>query len=471
MKKSILAVATAVVAGLSLGVGSASRVDASVMMQGFYWDTPSGWYNTMKNNASGLKNMAGGTGLNRMYFPPPTKGQGGGYSMGYDPADYYDLGTYNQHGWTATRFGTQAELKSATTAYRNLGVVTMADIVLNHRSGGGSEWNPNRNANTWTNFSTQMSGKAKWRYNEFHPSSYWGSDEGAFGGYADVCHRNPLVWNDLTAWGNWLKNNNNAGFNGGWRQDYVKGFGPWMAKDFRQYTNWSYTIGEYWDSNTNTLDWWSNAADSGVFDFAAYYTMRDICTNTGGGGYLPNLLDHGKSFAAKNPFRAVTFAGNHDTDEISNHKHLAYAHMVTYQGYPCIWWKDYFNYGMASLGGQWGNGIKQLVWVREKLGAGGPNIEILKSNDGDCLIYGDRDGNSTNPGFIVVINDNSSNWRGAWVTTSNTTLRNKTLKCYAWYSPNSGQNYQPANKFCQSNGSVEVWAPPRGYAVYAPTGY
>jgi alpha-amylase len=391
--------------------------------------------------------------------------------MGYDPADYYDLGNYNQHGNTATRFGTKAQLISATTAYRNLGVVTMADIVLNHRSGGSSEWNPNANSNTWTNFQYQMSGMALWHYNEFHPSSYWGYDEGAFGGYADVCHRNPYVWNDLTAWGNWLRNNSNAGFNGGWRQDYVKGFGPWMVKDFRQYTNWSFSIGEYWDSNTGTLDWWANAADSSVFDFAAYYTLKDICTNGGGGGHLPNLLDPSKSFAAKNLNRAVTFIGNHDTDEIGSDKMIGYAHTLTYQGYPSVWWKDYFNYGLASLGGQWGNGIKQLVWVREKLGAGGPTIQLMKTNDGNCLIYGDSAGNSSNPGYIIVINDQSSGWRGDWVLTNNTFLRNKTLKSYAWYSPVSGQNYQPASKFCQSNGWVEVWAPPRGYAVYAPDGY
>ncbi|MDX2177616.1 MAG: alpha-amylase domain-containing protein [Candidatus Sumerlaeia bacterium] len=460
-----------VAAALAAVVAVPAMLSAGVMMQGFYWDTPSGWYNTMKSNANGLRYMAGGFGLNRMYFPPPCKGQGGGYSMGYDVADYYDLGAYNQHGWTATRFGTHAELKSAASTYRGLGVVAMADIVLNHRSGGASENNPNLGYSTYTNFQYQMSGKALWHYNEFHPSSYWGYDEGAFGGYSDVCHRNPFVWNDLKDWGNWLKVDANAGFNGGWRQDYVKGFGPWMVKDFRQYTNWSYSIGEYWDANTSTLDWWANAADSGAFDFAGVYTGEAICNNGGGGGYMPNYIDSGKTFAAKNSGRAVTFAGNHDTDPITRDKMIQYAWMLTYQGYPCVWWKDYFNYGLASVGGQWGNGIKQLTWVREKLGAGGPNTGLLKTNDGNCLIYCDRDGNSSSPGFIIVINDDSYAWRGSWVQSQNTNLRNKTLKCYAWYSPNSGQNYQPASKYCDGNGWVEVWAPPRGYAVYAPDGY
>jgi len=449
-----------------------TNASAGVMMQGFYWDVPGGsWYNTMASNANGLRYMTGGYGLDRMYFPPPSKGQGGGFSMGYDPADYKDLGNYNQHGWTETRFGSKSELKSATAAFRNLGISTMADIVLNHRSGGASEYNPNTGYNTYTDFQYQASGFALWHYNEFHPSAWEYSDPGAFGGYPDVAHASGVAYSDQISWGNWLKNNNNAGFNGGWRFDFVKGIHAWMVKDFRYQTGYPLGIGEYWDANTNLLDSWAGSADSSAFDFASYYTLEGICDNTGGGGYLPDLVNHSKSFAAKNPWRAVTFAGNHDTDEIGSHKMIAYAYLTTFQGYPSVWWKDYFDYGLANSSGQWGNGIKQLVWAREKLGGGGPNIELMKTNDGDCFIYGDKDGNGSNPGYIVVINDNASNWRGAWVNTTNGNLRNRTLKSYAWHSENSSQNYQPNNQWCQSNGWVQVWAPPRGYAVYGPDGY
>jgi len=132
-------------------------------MQGFYWDVPSGgtWYNTMKAQASGLANMAGGCGIDRIWFPPVSKAQGGGYSMGYDPTDYYDLGQYNQNGTTETRFGSQAELKSAIATFKAYGITAMADIVLNHRSGGASEWNPAANANTWTDFTKVKSGKRR----------------------------------------------------------------------------------------------------------------------------------------------------------------------------------------------------------------------------------------------------------------------------------------------------------------------
>ena len=69
-----------------------------------------------------------------------------------------------------------------------------------------------------------------------------------------------------------------------------------------------------------------------------------------------------------------------------------------------------------------------------------------------------------------MLNDNASSWKGSWVTTGNSYLTGKNLKRYAWYSPVSGQNYQPATKWCDSTGKVEVWAPPRGYAVYSVDG-
>jgi alpha-amylase len=75
-------------------VASAASALAGVMMQGFYWDCPGPWYPTMQTQAAALKNMAGGYGINRIWFPVPQKSASGGFSMGYDPYDYYDLGSY-----------------------------------------------------------------------------------------------------------------------------------------------------------------------------------------------------------------------------------------------------------------------------------------------------------------------------------------------------------------------------------------
>lgn len=458
-----------------LTIGFMSFADAGVMMQGFYWDVPGGgnWWNTMASKAYELRYMAGGYGINRIWFPPAYKGQSGANSMGYDPHDYYDLGQYNQDGTTETRFGSQAELKSAISTLKSYGISAMEDVVLNHRSGGKSEYNPVTGTNTWTDFTNTASGKAQWHWDAFHPNYYSQSDEGTFGGFPDIDYTSGPAYNDMKAWMNWLMDAANAGFDS-WRFDYVKGFGPWVVKDMKAATGNPFSVGEYWDSNTSTLDWWTSNSNASAFDFALYYTLKDICNNTSGGGYLPNVFDYSKSFAAKNPMRAVTFVANHDTDEIINDKMMAYAFILTYQGYPTIFWKDYFDYGLATGGGaaptQWGNGIKQLVWVREKLANGSPNIEILKSDDGDIIIYGSYGYSTSSPGYIVAINDNPSSWKGAWVQTNNSYLKGKTLKAYAFSSTVSGQNYQPMNKTVDSNGWVEIWAPPRGYAVYSVDG-
>jgi alpha-amylase len=446
------------------------------MFQAFYWDVPSGgtWYNTVKAKLPELK--VSGVGVTALWLPPVSKSDGGGFSMGYNPYDYYDIGQYNQKGTIETRFGSQAELKSLiSTAKASPNYMSIiADMVVNHNSGGNSQYNPNVGGNTWTDFNTVASAKFKRSYLDFHPcqadNGWHSSDAGVFGGYPDLCHDKSYVRNEIANWMIWLKNTSNAGFQG-WRWDYVKGFsGYWIKQWLANPSIGGFSVGELWDTNMGTLDYWVGEANSSVFDFPLMYTMGDIFNNTGGGGYLPNVVNNNMSYAARNPTRSVTFVGNHDTDPIVNHKILAYAIILTYRGYPCVWYKDYFDFGLKSLGGQWGNGVRQLLWVHEKLGGGSISSEYLKTNDGDLLILGDYGNSTSSPGFIAVHNDNSSAWKGSWVQTGNTYLRNKNLKCYAWYSHVGGQNYQPATKYCDGNGWVEVWAAPRGYAVYAPDG-
>jgi len=451
---------------------NASR--AGVMMQGFYWDTPPGWYNTLAARAAALRNMRGGQGIDRLWFPPPGKAQSGASSMGYDPYDYYDLGAYNQKGTVATRFGTAAELKAAIAAFRAQGIVCLADIVLNHRSGGASELNPNLSgASTWTDFSGGASGRAAWRYNQFHPSTFEGSDEGSFGDMPDVglarATPDSAGWprHDLIEWGNWLRDPANAGFDGGWRFDYAKGYRPSMVADFRAGTGNAFGVIEVWDGDVdNVAAYVTYTAGASAFDFPGYYTMADVF-NRAGSIDVARLVDPARVLAAKDPAHAVTFVANHDTDTITNDKMLAYAFILTYQGYPCIFWADYFDRGLATLGGQPGNGLDALVWVRGALGGGAPVIENLPTGDPDLLVYGTRSGSASVPGYLVAINVNPVSAKSATVTTSDAALRGATLVSHAWYSYASGGNAQPASVTCGADGVVTAQAPPSGYAVYS----
>ena len=128
-----------------------------VLMQGFYWDVPEGgnWWNTVKDKLTAWSDA----GIGAVWLPPASKAQNGAYSMGYDPTDYYDFGNFNQNGSTETRFGSRTELEALITKAHSENMQVYADIVINHNSGGQSEYNPYVGSNTWTNFSGVASGK------------------------------------------------------------------------------------------------------------------------------------------------------------------------------------------------------------------------------------------------------------------------------------------------------------------------
>ena len=248
-----------------------------VLMQGFYWDVPEGgnWWNTVKDKITAWSNA----GIGAVWLPPASKAQNGAYSMGYDPTDYYDFGDFNQNGSTETRFGSRAELEALITKAHAENMQVYADIVINHNSGGQSEANPFTGTNTWTNFSGVASGKFQRNYNDFYKNSYGNNDEGAFGGFPDLCHANPHVQDWL--WGrddSVAKYYKNVMKFDGWRFDYVKGFGPWVVNTWNSNVG-GFSVGELWDSNVNTLEWWANNANSSVFDFAAYYKMDEAFDN------------------------------------------------------------------------------------------------------------------------------------------------------------------------------------------------
>ena len=90
--------------------------------------------------------------------------------------------------------------------------------------------------------------------------------------------------------------------------------------------------------------------------------------------------------------------------------------------------------------------------------------------DADIVDFAAPIDTADKPGYIVVINTNPSGWRGARVQTDDRFLQNQTLKAYAWSSTVSGQDYQPDDQACDASGGTQVFAPPRGYAVFSVNG-
>ena len=308
-----------------------------VMMQAFYWDvTPGGvWWDNLNAKLDAWK----AAGINGLWLPVISKGESGPFSMGYDPYDYFDFGQYNQKGTTETRFGSYTELKSLLGNAKSKGFKLIADVILNHNSGGDLEANPIAGKSTYTRFNP-LSGKFIRNYEHFHPSAVHTKDLDQFGGMPDLCHDVAYVqdwfWKRKDGVGKFYRDT--LGFDG-WRFDFVKGFSPDVVKSWTAEVG-GLTIGEFWDGDVGLVNKWLNEANCNAFDFPLYYAMKTAF-------FFGNMtaLD-GKGLIAINPSRAYTFVSNHDIERDPGNlnavaKLKAYAYILTAEGTPFIFYLDY----------------------------------------------------------------------------------------------------------------------------------
>ena len=440
-----------------------------VMLQTFFWDCPrienkeGQWWNYIREQIPSLAKA----GFTSLWLPPVHKGANlGGPSMGYDPYDYYDLGEFDQKGSIPTWWGTKAELLSLIEEAHSHKLAVIADVILNHNNGGDEqELNPLVNQKRWTLFKPK-SGKFPRNWESFHPSYYESWDEGTFGEMPDLSHRNPYVYAELLKLARWLIEE--IGFDG-FRYDFVKGYAAHTIAGYQEYRYMRdgkpfvpYGVAEYWDSASNTLHWvekanFSNSNPVDAFDFPMREMLKALCDQYGFS--LRNLLTW-ETILRSQPQTTVTFVENHDLREegrpIVNDKLLAYSYILTHEGYPCVFWKDYFNYNLALEGTL--NGIAALVDVHENYASGGTNVLYVDDN----LYIMERTGFGDSPGLIYVLNNRGDNWNGSLVTTQ---WQNTTFGSVAWWS--KSDTARPANQSTDRDGRAQFYAPPRGYAVYA----
>jgi len=409
-------------------------IGSGVMMQAFYWNVPTGgtWWDHLSTKVADWSSV----GIDAIWLPPVSKAESGLYSMGYDPFDYFDFGEYDQMGTIETRFGSTTELNSLIDAAHQNQLSVIADIVLNHNSGGDLESNIFTGTNTYTDYNP-LSGMFYRDMYDFHPNDFHANDTGIFGGFADLCHHKENVqnwlWKDANSVAKYYMNV--VGFDG-WRFDYVKGFEPWVVKDWINEVG-GFSIGEYWDGNAATLDWWTGEAQASAFDFACYYRMRDAFE----GNNLAILNDD--MLWKRKPMSAVTFVTNHDTDEIFNGKMLAYAYILTHEGYPTIFYRDYEEWLDKDK-------LNNLIWIHNNLASG--STTILHADNDEYLA---RRNGYNSAGLIVYIN-NSNSWLERWIPTN---WYNTTIKDYTGHS-----GWEPVT---QGGGWVKIQAPPKSYTVWS----
>jgi alpha-amylase len=441
-----------------------------VIMQSFYWDCPKleakefEWWVFLQEKIKSLSE----TGFTALWLPPACKaGNLGGMSMGYDPYDYYDLGQIDQKGTVQTWFGSRNELEQLIHEAHQHDMQVYADLVLNHTNGADEEEiNLFDGQKRWTKYNPG-SGKFPRDWRCYHPSYFERLDDQVFEGMPDLCHRNPYVYSELMEYARWLIED--IGFDG-LRYDFVKGYGTWIINAIleRLYkkngnTNFSpFGVGEYWDTNIYITQWLKETnsfTDNPVsaFDFPLRGRLRDLCNNYGFS--LKTLTERGTLVTDGLCGCAVTFVENHDivrTDPVVNDKMLAYAYILTHEGYPCVFWQDYYNWGLAQEGNN--SGIAALVKLHEQYAAGGTDILYC---DDDLYIM-QRRGNDEQKGLVFVLN-NSARWNGRHVDTQWASTRFVPL---AWRGRDNADT--PEEKWTDQLGVSEFWAPARGYVVYVP---
>jgi alpha-amylase len=439
-----------------------------VMLQTFYWDCPREegkefqWWNYICREIPGLAKA----GFTCLWLPPVHKAANlAGPSMGYDPYDYYDLGEFDQKGTVPTWFGTRQELDELIASAHRYNMTVLADMVFNHNSGADAqEINPITGQSRWTLFHPR-SGKFPRNWECFHPSMYESWDEMTFGDMPDLSHRNPYVYAELLKLARWLIEE--VGFDG-FRYDFVKGYGANTITAVQEYRYMRggglfvpYGVAEYWDSASNTLHWveeanFSNSNPVDAFDFPLREMLKALCDQY---DFSLRNLATWDTILQKQPQTTVTFVENHDLrDEgrpIVNDKLLAYSYILTHGGYPCVFWKDYFNYNLALRDTP--NGIDALVQAHEAYAAGETQTLYLD----DSLYIMQRTGYDGKPGLIYVLNNRGDAWQGQWASTQ---WRSATFRPVAWWS--RIDMARPIDQSTDRDGRGQFFAAPRGYAVY-----
>ena len=104
------------------------------LLQYFHWYYPDGGklWPELAERAGGLNDI----GINMVWLPPAYKGASGGYSVGYDSYDLFDLGEFDQKGSVATKYGDKAQLLAAIEALKQNDIAVLLDVVVNHKMGG-----------------------------------------------------------------------------------------------------------------------------------------------------------------------------------------------------------------------------------------------------------------------------------------------------------------------------------------------
>jgi alpha-amylase len=484
-----------------------------VMMQYFHWYVaPDG--NLWKELAENVKDLAD-VGITSVWLPPAYKGNAGGFDVGYSVYDLYDLGEFDQKSSVRTKYGTKDEYIQAVKAAKEAGIRVYADVVFNHMVGGDEleevEATPMNHDNrhevigedrvikAWTHF--KFSGRQgkysdmEWHWWHFDAVDYDANNEdydavylfkgksfdenvdlekGAFDYLmgCDLDMESDEVRDALKAWGAWYVDTTDVD---GFRFDAVKhvraGFFPqWLQHCRKEAGRRLFAVGEYWSYEIEALHHFIDVTggDVHLFDAPLHYNFSEA-SKCGPDYDLTTIFDN--TLVQQQPALAVTLVDNHDSQPLQSlesvvepwFKPLAYALILLRQdGYPCIFYADYYGAHYEDTGNDGGEYeiwldshkwlIDKFLYVRRTY-AFGDQYDYF---DHPSTIGWTRLGTEENPGGMAVVLTNGDNGR-KWMAVGQP---NRTYYDITEHiSETVTTNDEGWAEFHCSAGSVSVWVP------------
>lgn len=382
-------------------------------------DTPNApwWWDHLASQAADFRR----SGFSAILLPPVCKTASGAApdADGYGLFDNYDIGSKDQFFNIPTRFGDREKLQRMIGIMHACGLDVYADVVMHQYDGG--------NNGTYE----YLGADGKTRKGRFpkHPSCFVGkpprvpvdpvaNPQGnfAFGDMVSYINSRPkgYMLNGAIDAADWLTRTLDVQ---GYRIDDVKGMAVEAVRrvlDSKAMAG-KFAAGEYFDGNPSALHWWvwdsGMSGRSNVFDFTLHWTIQAMCNNNSR-WWMGALQSAG--YIALDPLNAVTFVDNPDTDlsfgeNVIWNKMLGYALILTAEGYPSVYYKDYSTdpgcYGLKPF-------IDNLIWIHENLAFGGTLTRW--GNDSQVYVF-ERQGN---PGLLVALNNDQWNSYTRTVQTS-----------------------------------------------------
>ena len=428
------------------------------VMQYFEWYLPSDGqhWNHLAEDAQHLSDL----GISHVWMPPAFKGTHKD-DVGYGVYDLFDLGEFDQKGTIRTKYGFKDEYLNAINRLKDVGIVPMADVVLNHKAAADKletfeviEVDPEDRTKEiskpfeiegWTHFTFDGRQKAyndfEWHWYHFNGTDFdakrnksgiyliqgdnkgWAENDlvdnenGNFDYlmYANLDYKHPEVIENIYSWVDWFVQTTGVL---GFRMDAVKHIDSFFMRNFirdvkeKQGQDF-YVFGEFWNAkeedNNTYLEKTENRFD--LVDVRLHNNLYDASLE--GADYdLTTIFD--QTLVKNHPEHAVTFVENHDTQRGQAlestveewFKPAAYALILLREdGLPCLFYGDYYGIEGEFAQESFQEVLDTLLYARKEL-AYGEQIDYF--DDPNCIGW-TRSGNEGGTPLAVTISNDVAN--------------------------------------------------------------